>query len=291
MRSELQQLTAHVYWLPPDATTDRPILGVVAGERRTLIVDAGNSPAHARLLRAGMALAGLGKGDYLALTHWHWDHIFGADTLGLTTFAHEATRQKIDEMLTWEWNDAALDRRVQEGVEIPFCRDMIQAEMPDRRLLKLRPVDIAYTEQVEIDLGGIHAQLLHVGGDHGADASAVYVPEDRVVFLGDCLGQAIYTSRPHYTIQRLFPLLDRLLALEVDYYLEGHNPQPAPRWEIEEYFAWMKTVGRIVQQYADDHEAAQAALSALSPTSQNDDPLELAELFWAGGEPGAMEEI
>ncbi|GAB4428720.1 MAG: hypothetical protein Fur0044_26540 [Anaerolineae bacterium] len=46
----LQKLNRHVYWLPPDDRTDRPILGAITGERATLLVDAGNSPAHAQLL-------------------------------------------------------------------------------------------------------------------------------------------------------------------------------------------------------------------------------------------------
>jgi hypothetical protein len=44
---KLNQITEHVYWLAPAATTDRPILGVVVGKTGTPVVDAGNSPEHA----------------------------------------------------------------------------------------------------------------------------------------------------------------------------------------------------------------------------------------------------
>lgn len=282
MAPGLQQLTQHVYWLPPEAATDRPLLGVVAGARRTLVVDAGNSPAHALLLRYEMAQADLGPGDYLALTHWHWDHIFGSAALGLTTFSHVETKRKIDEMAAWDWSDAALDRRVEAGVEIPFCRDMIRLELPERRAVSLRAPDITFSDQMEIDLGGVCARLIHVGGDHGADASVVFAVEDRVVFLGDCLSQAIYAEQPHYTTANLFPLLDRLLALEAEIYLEGHNPQPLERAELEELAAYMKAVGKLVEERGPARAAVLRGLKRIPTPPDADDPVELADLFIAG---------
>ena len=32
---KLNQISEHVYWLPPDETTDRPVLGVIAGKTGT----------------------------------------------------------------------------------------------------------------------------------------------------------------------------------------------------------------------------------------------------------------
>ena len=68
----LQLLTGHVHWLPPYGPTDRPALGVVQGTRETLLIDTGNSPAHARLLHDGVAAtrgarAQRGDADALAL--------------------------------------------------------------------------------------------------------------------------------------------------------------------------------------------------------------------------------
>jgi glyoxylase-like metal-dependent hydrolase (beta-lactamase superfamily II) len=84
----LNQISQHVYWLPPDATTDRPTLGAVVGERATLIVDAGNSPAHAELFLNELANAGAPAPAYLVLTHSHWDHVFGVSAYDLPVFAY-----------------------------------------------------------------------------------------------------------------------------------------------------------------------------------------------------------
>ena len=151
----LNQLSRHVYWLPPDSRTDRPVLGVVSGSNATLLVDAGNSPAHANLLLAEITRLRLPPPAFLVLTHWHWDHIFGAHTLDLPTIASLETRRIVTQMAQLDWSDKALDRRVAEGSEIDFCRTMMKAELPDRSQLVIKPPEIGFTGQIELDLGGV----------------------------------------------------------------------------------------------------------------------------------------
>ena len=45
----LKQLTEHIRYLPACEQGDRPALAYILGQNRALMVDAGNSPAHARL--------------------------------------------------------------------------------------------------------------------------------------------------------------------------------------------------------------------------------------------------
>jgi len=68
---QLNQIAPHVYWLAPDDTADRPLLGLIAGTRGTLVVDAGNSPAHAQVLFAALAQRNLPVPTFALLTHWH----------------------------------------------------------------------------------------------------------------------------------------------------------------------------------------------------------------------------
>jgi glyoxylase-like metal-dependent hydrolase (beta-lactamase superfamily II) len=277
----LQQLGRHIYWLPPDNRTDRPLLGVIAGERATLLVDAGNSPDHARLLLAEVARLQLAPPQFLILTHWHWDHVFGAAAINLPTLAHPETKRRVEEMAGLDWSDAALDERVANGQEIAFCRDMIKVELPDRSRLTLRPPEISFTGRVELDLGGVTAQLIHVGGDHAADSVVVVVPTERVVFGSDCLGPDLYQQPPRYTTRRLFPLIDQLLDCPADLYLWGHDPTPEPRPALEAYTARLKTIGRVVEAVGDNREAIIKALGQ----PLNDDDLENIDYFLAGLNP------
>lgn len=282
-QSNLNQISPHVYWLPPDSTTDRPVLGAVAGERSTLLVDAGNSPAHARLFLAELAPLQVATPQFLVLTHWHWDHIFGAATVGLPTLAHQETQRRVAEMADWDWSDAALDERVAAGVEIEFCRDMIKAELPDRTNLILHPPDIAFTDRVELDLGGISTQLIHVGGDHAADSTIVYIPEDRVVFMSDCLAPDLYHPPPRYTTRRLFPLIDQLLECAADVYLMGHNPEPTARSELVAYTNRLKLIGQLVERLGNDRTAILDELGHFDEDDEED-----LDCFLAGLTPPVL---
>lgn len=279
---QFHRLTDHVYYLSPDSTTDRPVLGAIAGTRGTLVVDAGNSPAHAQVLLDCLAAANLAPPRYLALTHWHWDHWFGAAVFDLPTFAHMETRRILVEQAAWDWNDAALDARVTQGIEIAFCRDMLKAELPDRSGLVLRPPDIAFTDTLEIDLGGVTCRLIHVGGDHAADSTIVFIPDERVVFLSDCRYEDLYVTPRRYTTAKVFPLFDRLLGLEADIYLGGHEPEPIPRAALIAEAALLRQIGETVDHVGDDRDAVLAALQQQSGQPPAEDWVEFADLFLAG---------
>jgi glyoxylase-like metal-dependent hydrolase (beta-lactamase superfamily II) len=275
-------LTPHVYWLSPNAATDRPLIGAVVGSEAALVVDAGNSPAHARLFLDEYASLRLPAPRYLVLTHWHWDHVFGTGTFDLPTLAHSETRRIVTEMAGLDWSDRAIERRVREGSEIAFCRDNIKAELPDRSRLVIRPPEIGFAEQVEVALGGLVCQVIHVGGDHSPDSSVVYVPADRVLFLGDCLSEDLYSGKPSYTTAALFPLLDRLLGLEVDYYLESHSPRPTPRQELVEFEDLIHRIGSEVEKAGPERKAALSAVRACLGGPLNPEQAEIAEAFLAG---------
>lgn len=265
----LNRISNHVYWLPPDSRTDRPVLGAIVGSKGTLMVDAGNSPAHVALFLSGLAAVKAAPPTYLVLTHWHWDHVFGMGALDVPTFASQSTKLKVDVLTRLDWSDQALDERVRAGVEIEFCRDMLKLEWPDRAHLTLRSPDIAFTDQMELDLGGVTARIVHVGGDHAPDSSVVYVPEDQVVFLSDCLYEDIYHTPPIYTTQKLFPLIERLLGFKAHYYLEGHNPDPVSRDEFEKLCHTLKIIGQSVAELGPNRDILLADLF-----QRLDEPLE-----------------
>jgi len=277
-----RQISQHVYWLSPDSRTDRPILGAISGKHGTLIVDVGNSPAHAEVLLREVTAAGLPSPSFVALTHWHWDHVFGTAALPLPTFASRATGRVVAEMATLEWTDAALDQRVEAGLEIPFCRDMIKAELPDRSTLTIRPPDITFPDNIELELGGLTCQIVHVGGDHSADSTIVYVPEDKILFLGDCIYPDIYHPARRYTTANLFPLLDRLLDYPAECYLAGHHPEPLSRAQMIDDATLFKTVGGLVEEYAPDRATIVTQLEHVRGTPISEDDLELVDEFIAG---------
>ena len=279
---QLNQITPHVYWLSPDSTTDRPVLGAIVGSRGKVLVDAGNSPAHVQILLDELSRRQLPAPTFCMLTHWHWDHVFGAAALDVPIFAHVEARRSITVMAGLDWSDAALDRRVADGTEIAFCRDMIKAEWPDRRDLIIRPPDIGITSQVDVDLGGVTAHFIHVGGDHSPDSSVVYVPEDRIMFLGDCLGDDLHHG-PRRLTTALFPaLLDRVLSYDVADYLEGHNPAPVSQAMLQAEADLIKAIARTVAAQGQNREAILSQLPQVLGVATDADQIDLVDAFLAG---------
>jgi glyoxylase-like metal-dependent hydrolase (beta-lactamase superfamily II) len=252
----MNQITPRVYWTPPFEETDRPVMAAIAGEKGTLIVEAGNSPAHMEAFLASLAPMKVPPLRFAFVTHWHWDHVFGGSALSVPIVAQEETAQIVTNMAKLNWRDKALDQRVTEGTEIAFCRDMMKVEFSNamRGRLEIRPPEIAFTDLMTIDLGGLIVELVHVGGDHSSDSSVAYVPGDGVVFLGDCMYYAIYEDPPYYTTRKLFPLMDRLLAFDAQYYFPAHADQPLTRAEMETWIEELRLIGRTVDKLGDNRK-------------------------------------
>ena len=91
-----------------------------------------------------------------------------------------------------------------------------------------------FGEGLDFELGGVRAQVRHVGGDHADDSTVVYVEPDGVLFLGDCLYEA---PTGGYTVERATPLLAAVRSFAAVHFVEGHTETVLSRAELEEAIA------------------------------------------------------
>ncbi len=221
-----EEISAHVDRYTPDDRTDRPALGAVRGERGTLIVDGGASVGHLGAFAAELAVRDRPPVVRIVLTHWHWDHSFGSAAIAAPVIAHEDTAAELAVQAAYDWSDTALEERVRDGREIAFCADHLRLELPDRSELEIVLPSETFTGRHSVDLGGVRADVVHVGGDHAADSCVIHVPGDDVLFLGDCLYQRLYAPEPMLTIAGVRALVDRV-PFPVAVAVEGHNDETA----------------------------------------------------------------
>ncbi len=255
----INKLTENIYLLPFDHSCDRPTLGAISGSKGTLIVDAGNSRAHAELFLSGIRDLIRSPARYCALTHWHWDHVFGIAGMNLPTLAQRMTNEKLVELAGYAWDDKSLDERVRDGREIAFCRDNIRIELPDRSELEIATADIIFENRLEVDLGDLTCRIENVGGDHSADSSVIYIPEERVLFMGDCMNMDLYQPVWTFTTAKLYPLIDRILSYDALYYVDSHYP-PVTRKEFEEDCSELRFIGATVEEEGGDKDAILAII-------------------------------
>ena len=190
-----ERITEHIHMRKCQHYTDRPNIGYIRGERGVLLFDAGNSGANVEQLKMELRDAGLPLPDYLALSHWHWDHSYGAAFWGCPVIAGRETDAWLRRMSQWSWDEDSMARRVETGEDIAFCCDMIRREYPDRTKIQVVPADLVFDGRLTIDLGGVRAELIHCKGPHSSDSVLCYVPEDRFVFLGDSNCKDLYGLR------------------------------------------------------------------------------------------------
>ncbi|MGW5371187.1 MBL fold metallo-hydrolase [Streptomyces sp. NPDC004009] len=189
--------------------------GLVLGAGTALMVDAGSSLAEgARLRERAQRLAGH-RVTHLALTHPHFDHVFGAAALaGAEVYAAVGA----DTALAHEREELRLDA-VRNGLPAADADEAVDALAPPRHLV---------CGEWTLDLGdGRQALLANVGPGHTAHDLAVLVPGDpEVVFCGDLVEESGEPQAGPDAVPARWPdALDRLLSLggEDALYVPGHG--------------------------------------------------------------------
>ena len=278
----LKKITNRVHFMPHYSETDRPALGLICGDNFSVVVDSGNSPGHANDFLNLVEKMDISPVKFVIITHWHWDHIFGLNTMDLLAISTSETKKKVEYLKTLKWDDDSLDARVETGEEIEFCRDMIKLEMPSRESLVLKEPDLTFENKMEIDMGGITCIVEHVGGVHAKDSSIIYIPEEKVMFLGDCIYQDFYSGEWSYDRKELSILINKIKKYDVNCYVTGHQ-DPKNSEEMWAFFENLLSIGEIVDSEV-SFEKAVARFNEIQKIKPNQEQLDYIQNFVNGNQ-------
>lgn len=242
--SAITKITEHVYWMQP-GPPDRPSVCAVVGDRRTLMLDAGSSNAHTRAFLDALSAEGAARPSAVVYTHSDWDHVLGGAELGGQVIAHASTAEQLTELAARDWSDEGLDQRVAAGHSSSQHAENVKEELPSPRTVEVAPADIVFQDGLDIELGGVTVRVRHVGGNHSAESSVMYVEPDRVLFLGDCICDSPAGA---LTAELAFPLLDAILGFDAELYVEGHHPSVSSRRDIEDLIEKMRLAEKAVRE-------------------------------------------
>lgn len=237
MPDELIQLTDNFWCFPCDNGKVEATVGVVCTLTQTVLLDAGNSPNHARRVLRTLDALHAPPVRYVIYTHHHWDHTFGAMVFDAPAIAHEAGRTLLLRYASLPWNAAYLEAEMRADPIIePRNAAMLRA-FDDWSDFRIVVPSITFSERMTLDLNGVTLEVVHVGGLHTRDSLVVSVRESGVKFLGDCFYPAVLHERkPDSTLD--WTMLESLVDDATQIYLDGHNP---PAMSAEEF------VGRWVR--------------------------------------------
>ncbi len=175
---KLQKISTHVYISGYEEVRDRPSLGLIAGSKFNVAVDAGHSKEHVEEFYQELEKEGLDLPGFTVLTHWHWDHTFGMHAVNGLTVSEQRTEDELAR-ICGKWNDKSENYYKHLNPEIAL-------EYKNQPLI-VSQSDMVFHDRLTIDAGSLVIECFHTESPHTDDSTLIFVPEDKVLFVGDCI--------------------------------------------------------------------------------------------------------
>lgn len=210
------EIARGVFVIPDGGIDLVPNVGVIVGDRAALVVDAGLGGRSGSVARSiAEELAG-GRPLFLTLTHFHPEHGFGAQAFADATIVynrpqHEELRQKGPNYLA-----------MFNGLGDAVIRELADFEFVDPH--------VVYDGAVDLDLGGTMVQLRTWGPAHTRGDQGIYVPDEKILFVGDLVEGRSFPVLPFFPPEETevdarewMVVLEHLQAIEAETVVPGHG--------------------------------------------------------------------
>jgi glyoxylase-like metal-dependent hydrolase (beta-lactamase superfamily II) len=191
-----------------------PNIGIVVGEKGTLVVDTGLGPRNgATVARVAKRLAPDNQ-LYLTTTHFHPEHAGGESGFPAGTIL---IRPKVQQ--------AEMDKHGEEMIQLFSSRKDQWRELLAN--VKLRAPDKTFDKDLKLDLGGgVTARLLWFGGAHTKGDELTFVEPDKTLISGDVVQNKVVPNIPGDggTPSSWIAVLDEVEKLGAAHVLPTHSP-------------------------------------------------------------------
>jgi glyoxylase-like metal-dependent hydrolase (beta-lactamase superfamily II) len=191
-----------------------PNIGIVVGNRATLVVDTGLGPRNGAI--AAREAAKLSKNPnqmlYLTTTHYHPEHAAGEGGFPPgTILIRDAVQQK-----EIEQNGIAMVRQFGNS---PAMHD------PLAPVTSFRKPDMVFDKEYTLDLGGVTARLFWMGTAHTLGDELIYVEPDHTLLPGDIVMNHVLPSLPggDARLDNWIKILGQLRSMQIAHIVPDHN--------------------------------------------------------------------
>ena len=219
----LNKLSDTIYYLPNQDDKDRPTLGLVCGDQYSLIIDSGNSTQHAHDFLREIEKLNVPPVKYMVITHAHWDHFLGMNEIDATIIVNSQTNELLKKWRNYSFDDDSLRAYVSNNEISSMCMEIIQSEIPNRDRFQLRAPDVIFEDALTIDLGNKFCIIERIKATHSDDSTIIYIPDEKVIFLGDCPYGTTTNSLFHYKQSLLLPMIEDIQKFDAEMFLLGHE--------------------------------------------------------------------
>lgn len=219
----LNKLSETIYYMSNQDENDRPTLGLVCGDQYSLIIDCGNSTQHAKDFLLEIEKLNVPPVKYVVITHAHWDHFLGMNEFDATVIVNSQTNELLKVWQSYTFGDSSLQTYSQTKLMSDKCIEIIQTEIPNRDNFKLNSPHIIFEKTLTLDLGNKICVLEKINSTHSDDATIIYIPDEKVIFLGDCVYGTTTNSLFHYKKSLLLPMIEAVQKYNAEAFLLGHE--------------------------------------------------------------------
>jgi glyoxylase-like metal-dependent hydrolase (beta-lactamase superfamily II) len=205
--NSVTRVSDHVY-----AIQGWPNVGIIVGERATLVVDTGMGARNgATVVHEVQKLAKSPK-LYLTTTHFHPEHASGESAFPPGTILIRPAVQQEE-----------MDAHGSEFLEMFRGRSTQFKELLQD--VKLRTPDLTFDREVRIDLGGVNARLMWLGAGHTRGDELTLVEPDSVLLPGDIVENHLVPSMPNAdsSVKGWLEILDKLEPMKPRLVIPDHG--------------------------------------------------------------------
>jgi glyoxylase-like metal-dependent hydrolase (beta-lactamase superfamily II) len=229
------------------------------GQNCVLVVDTLVSAKEAKRFIADIKAVTNKPIKYVVNTHYHLDHAWGNcefRKLGALIISHLADRAMLIRV-----GQAAMGNAANFGLS---AKDMEGTA--------LAVPNLAFKDEMEIDLGGQVVKLIYPQASHTKGSIMVWVPDKKVLFMGD----ALFTNYHPYLAEgdlKTWPkVLDFAQSLGAEKIIPGHGPLSTNR-DIEDMKAYLvlfdAKAKKLAAQIKDLDQLAAALQKELPPRAES----------------------
>lgn len=200
-------VSEHVY-----AIMGFPNIAFVIGDNATLVIDTGMGARNgAIVLREAKKLAKAPK-LFLTTTHFHPEHALGEQAFPPETIL---IRPLVQQQEMNQYNTEFIN--------------MFKSFSPEAKILladvKVRPPDITFDTEMNLDLGGVSARLFWLGPAHTRGDELIFVKEDSTLISGDVVQDKIVPNMPNdeSSPKNWISILDKLEPLKPRFVVPDHG--------------------------------------------------------------------
>lgn len=213
-KMRLKKLTNRIFYLEYVLEVDRPMLAYIKGDKLSLAIDAGYSSSHVRDFYGAIESKHFKKPDFTVITHWHYDHTFGMHAISGISIAHDKTNEFLKDQQERARDTSYIEVLKKEDVHF-------RKEYDGQTRLNIVLSDIAFSDKMTLDLGGITARIFHTVSPHSEDTVCIYVPEEKVLFLGDSTSEDFFNDG-YMDKDKLHSLIQTIQSIDCDYCILSH---------------------------------------------------------------------